>query len=88
SVIRRLEAARLPFLDAGAGAGGADEEKDPDGEGGKKKTGGKRETVECDCEPPRRLHITAKMLREGDVLCGVCCERFTPAEEPDEPEEG
>ncbi|MFI8992186.1 hypothetical protein ACIG63_45875, partial [Streptomyces antimycoticus] len=31
SVIRRLEAARLPFLDAGAGAGGADEEKDPDG---------------------------------------------------------
>ncbi|WP_143670323.1 hypothetical protein [Streptomyces antimycoticus] len=90
TVIRRLEAARLPFLDGLAG-GSADGEKDPDdGEGGKKKTGGRREAVECDCEPPRRLHITAKMLREGDVLCGVCCERFTPAEpaeESAEPEE-
>lgn len=75
--IARIDAAALPYLD-GVQVASEGTEK-----GGKGK-GGKRRSAVCQCNPPRRLSITPKQLDSGDILCGVCKEKFAPADDEEE----
>jgi len=80
SAIRRLETARLPFLDGG-GVAQPGEEQAEEGEGEEKKGGtraGKRGAVTCRCDPPRRMQVTPKVFERGAILCGECAAPFTP----------
>jgi hypothetical protein len=43
--------------------------------------GGRRETVECACQPPRKLRMTPKQLKDGPVICGLCSAPFQVPEE-------
>jgi hypothetical protein len=91
-VISAIDSARLPFLPDGIPAGSGD-----DGSGGEgqdegnskdkpKKRGGRRDAVECACEPPRRLQLSPKQREDGPVICGVCNTLFE-LPEPAETEE-
>jgi hypothetical protein len=90
-VIRRLDTASLPFLADPQAQSGDQEEGDGAKDGGK--TGGRREAAECACEPPRRLQITKKILRDGPVVCGLCMTAFAvrsqagPGEDEDQAED-
>lgn len=83
-VVRRLEAAKLPFLPdplgTGAEGAGAGVEPPTTRRDGSRRTGGRRTGVECACDPPRRMQVTPKMLQEGPVLCGLCRQEFTEPE--------
>jgi hypothetical protein len=76
--IARIDAAALPYLD------GVQVAKEGTEEGGGKGKGGKRRSAVCKCDPPRRLSITPKQLDSGDILCGVCREKFEPADDEEE----
>ncbi|MFB7677869.1 hypothetical protein ACFC26_41365 [Kitasatospora purpeofusca] len=81
AALKRLQAARLPFLEGGAGAVGAQAaEGEGEESGGKGGRAGKRAAVECACEPPRRFQLTAKILEEGDLICGRCEQKFAPVD--------
>jgi hypothetical protein len=89
-VIGAIDTARLPFLPDGAlgtgggdGPGGGEDGEDGQGKDKPKKRGGRREAVECACEPPRKLHMTPKQIEDGPVICGVCHEPFELPEETD-----
>jgi hypothetical protein len=77
-VIGAIGTARLPFLPDGAhGTGGGDGPGGgEEGEDKPKKRGGRREPVQCACEPPRKLYMTPKQIEDGPVICGVCHEPF------------
>ncbi|WP_069627261.1 hypothetical protein [Streptomyces niveus] len=91
SVIRKLDAAALARIEAPDEGG--DQEQDEDGKkegprGGKGRAG-KRLAVACECDPPRRMQVTPKLLEGGAILCGECREPFEAEEsaedtEPDE----
>jgi hypothetical protein len=75
--IARIDAAALPFLDGVRVASEGTEE----GKGGRS---GTRRSAVCKCDPPRRLSITPKQLDSGPILCGVCREKFEPADDEEE----
>lgn len=91
SVIRKLDAAALARIEAPDED--KDQEQDEDGKkegprGGKGRAG-KRLAVVCECDPPRRMQVTPKLLEGGAILCGECREPFEAEEsaqdaEPDE----
>jgi hypothetical protein len=95
-VISAIDTARLPFLPGGhliTGGGGDGQGGGEDGEDGQdedkpKKRGGRRDAVECKCEPPRKLHITPKQREVGPVICGVCHEPFEAPDDSDQAEAG
>ncbi len=94
-VISTIDTARLPFLpDGPLVTGGSGEDGQDGGEGGEdgqgkdkpKKRGGRREAVECACQPPRRLQLSPKQIEDGPVICGLCCAAFElPGAEDDAP---
>jgi hypothetical protein len=92
-VISAIDTARLPFLPDGLvvtsggedGPGGGEGDEDGQGEDKPTKRGGRREAVECACQPPRKLHLTPKQIEDGPVLCGLCHAPFEfPGQDADE----
>jgi hypothetical protein len=89
-VISAIDTARLPFLPDGlvvtggedSPSGGEDGE-DGQGQDKPKKRGGRRDAVECACQPPRKLHMTPKQIEDGPVICGLCHEPFELPEQAD-----
>jgi hypothetical protein len=75
AAIAAIDEARPPYLSGlpagGTRAGGEAEEDD-----GTARRGGRRQAVECECQPPRRLQLTIRQLEVGPVICGVCGEQF------------
>jgi hypothetical protein len=93
-VISAIDTARLPFLPGGPVVTGGGEDGQGGGEGGEdgqgdkpKKRGGRREAVQCACQPPRKLYMTPKQREDGPVICGVCHEPFEPPEQDGTEEE-
>ncbi|MFC8012587.1 hypothetical protein [Streptomyces cinereoruber] len=88
SAIRKLDAAALARIEAPDEEG--DQEQDEDGKkegprGGKGRAG-KRLAVACECDPPRRMQVTPKLLEGGAILCGECREPFEPVESAEDTE--
>ena len=90
-VISAINSARLPFLPDGIpgghdGDGGGEDQGDGDGGGEDKpkKRGGRRVAVQCECQPPRKLHMTPKQIEDGPVICGLCRAPFEAPEAADE----
>jgi hypothetical protein len=87
-VIGAIDTARLPFLlggplitgGGGDGPGGGEDGKDGQDKDRPTKRGGRREAVECACQPPRKLHLTPKQIEVGPVICGLC---HAPFQAPD-----
>jgi hypothetical protein len=77
-VISAIDTARLPYLPdssippGGDGGDGGGEDQGDDHEDKPKKRGGRREAVECACQPPRKLQLSPKQLEDGPVICGLC----------------
>lgn len=90
-VISAIDSARLPFLpdsippgSGDDGSGGEDQgDTGGDSKDKPKKRGGRREAVECACQPPRRLQLSPKQIEDGPVICGLCHEPFELPEETD-----
>jgi hypothetical protein len=74
AAIEAIDKAAPPYLDGlragAAGAGGEDEDD------GAARRAGRRQAVECECQPPRRLQLTIRQLEVGPILCGLCGARF------------
>jgi hypothetical protein len=89
-VIAAIDSARLPFLPDGrpdgGGDGGGEDQGDGGGEDKPKKRGGRRVAVECNCQPPRKLHMTPKQIEDGPVICGLCRAPFEAPEADDDEE--
>ncbi|MFJ9523276.1 hypothetical protein ACIRPK_34175, partial [Kitasatospora sp. NPDC101801] len=85
AAIRKLEAARLPFLEGDP----VKPEDDADAEAEepkKKRTSGKRYPIVCSCRPePRRMQVTPKTYgkgkKRGAILCGFCKAEFLPEDD-------
>ena len=88
-VISAIDSARLPFLPDGAppgsgdGGSGGEGRDDTGGKDKPKKRGGRREAVECACQPARRLQLSPKQREDGPVICGLCGEPFELPEPAD-----
>ena len=85
AAIRKLEAARLPFLEGGPVKPEDQEEAEAE-EPKKKRTSGKRYPIVCSCKPePRRMQVTPKTYgkgkKKGAILCGLCGSEFLPEDD-------
>ncbi|MQS18005.1 hypothetical protein F7Q99_39110 [Streptomyces kaniharaensis] len=81
SAIRKLEAARLPFLEGEPSK--QEDQEQAEEEPKKKRTSGKRYPIVCRCTPePRRMQVTPKTYgkgtKRGAILCGLCGSEFAP----------